>query len=98
VNAAELEFALARVDAPFQPHELAEDSRGEILDTADIEQNLFRSTFHERIKFIADFLDLIFGDDFVVDETDDGDAAYVFKAEVSTRAREHKTSPAWWRG
>ena len=86
------------VDLLVERDELAQGGAGQILDVAEVEQQFAPAQFvDEAEELFADDLDVLFIEDFLVDEIDDGDVADVFYFQSPPpRLRGHAASPSFW--
>ena len=56
-------------------------------------QVLVTFTFHQAVELFAHFLDLLFGHDLGIDETDDRHSVDIFQSEETARALRHRETP-----
>ncbi len=62
-----------------------------ILNVSEIEQEIPVSFFlNQAVELVADFLDVLFGDDLRFDKADNGHSVNVFEAEVTARTLGHR--------
>jgi hypothetical protein len=91
MNAAKLELAFDRSCFSFQVDQLAERGTGKILNVSEIEQQIPVSFFlNQAVELVADFLDVLFGDDLRLNKADNGHSVNVFEAEVTARTLGHR--------
>src|SRR5262249_20749964 len=88
--------AAGRLEFLVQGDELAQGGAGEVLDVAEVEQELAAAFLvHQAEELIADDLDVLLVQDLAVDEVDHGDIADVLNLQAATaRLRRHKFKPS----
>ncbi len=71
--------------------QLAQRGARQVLYIAEVEQELLMSlVFHQAVELVTHFLNVLFGHDLGVDETDNRNPVDVFQAEVTTRGLRHR--------
>ncbi len=91
MDAAKLELAFDRSGLSIQVDQLAERGARKILNIPEIEQEIPVSFFlNQAVELVADFLDVLFGDDLRLDKADNGHSVNVFEAEVTARTLGHR--------
>src|SRR5208337_716150 len=94
MNAAKLELALDRGDFLLEVDQLAERGAGEILHVTEVQQDvLVTLILDQAVELLAHFLDLFFGHDLGINETDNRHSINVFQAEETARALRHRETP-----
>jgi hypothetical protein len=78
-DVAHNQFTAARLNFLVQGYEFTQSGAGKILDIGEIQENFFSAQFiHEAEQIFADFLDVLFVQDFFVDEINNGNFAVIF--------------------
>jgi hypothetical protein len=94
-DAAKDQLAANGLNLSVERNEFPQSGAGKKLDIAEVEQNLAASELiHESEEIVADHLDVLFIQDFFIDEIDNGDVAHVLDFEASaTRLLGHTATP-----
>jgi hypothetical protein len=91
VNTAELQLAFDGARFPLEVDQLAERGAREVLNVAEIEQQIpVTFVLNQAIELVANLLDVFFGDNLRFDETDNGHSVNVFEAEMTARTLRHR--------
>ena len=87
MDAAKLELALDRGNFLLEVDQLAERGAGEVLHVTEVQQEvLVTLILDQALELLAHFLDLFFGHDLRINETDNRHSINVFQAEETARA------------
>ena len=91
MDTAKLELAFNCSSFTFQVDQLAERGTRKILNVPEIEQEIpVPFVLNQAVELVADFLDVLFGNDLRFDEADNGHSVNVFEAEVTARTLRHR--------
>src|SRR5579864_7397849 len=84
VDVAEDELAAGGLDFLVQSDELAESGTGEVVDIAEVEQDLAPAELVDQAEEVfADLLNVLLVEDLAVDEVHDGHVAFLYDLEAT---------------